>query len=76
MQTVAERLSGGAQVGGATGFRVHGEDGSTGEPEQMIVLEMLGDGGMHLSELAAMTFIENQHHMLRVDIVLGIAADK
>ena len=42
----------------------------------MIVLEMLGDGGMHLSELAAMAFVENQHHMLRVDIVLGIAADK
>ena len=76
MQTVAECLSGGAQIGGAAGFRVHGEDGSTGEPEQMIVSEMLGDGGMHLSELAAMAFVENQHHMLRVDIVLGIAADK
>ena len=42
----------------------------------MIVLGMLGDGGMHLSELAAMAFVENQHHMLRVDIVLGIAADE
>ena len=42
----------------------------------MIVLEMLGDGSMHFSELTAMTFVENQHHMLRVAIVLGIAADK
>jgi len=76
VQAVAERLSGGAQIGGASGFRVHGEDGRAGESEQMIVLEMLGDGGMHLSELAAMAFVENQHHMLRVDIVLGIAADE
>ena len=38
----------------------------------MIFLEILDDGGMHIAELAAVTFIEDNDHTLLIHIVTGI----
>ena len=76
VQPVTEGLLGGAQAWGAAGSGIVGEDRRPGEPKQVVVLERLGDRGVHVTELAAMAFVENDHHMPGVDLMLGVLRDE
>ena len=52
------------------------EDRRTGKSEEMILLEALDDGRMHVSELAAMAFVKDDDYMLLVDIMARIFLDE
>ena len=52
------------------------EDRCTGETEDVVFLEFLGDFLVHLSELASVALIENQHHFFLVDVAIWVLLDK
>lgn len=72
VQAVAEGLRGGAQVGVLAGARVLGEDWRAREAEQMVVLERLGNSLVHLAELRAVAFVEDEHGVAVEDLALAL----
>ena len=64
MQFVAECLLGGFQLYVAARACIRCKDGCSGETEQMVFLKVLGDGRVHLAEVAAMTLVEDDDHVL------------
>ena len=72
MEPFAEGLIGRAQVWILTATSIHGENRRTSETEDMVVLEVLHNLRMHLTELTTMTFVENQNDMLAIDLVTGV----
>ena len=64
VELVTKRLLRGAKVWILAGPGVDGEDRRTGEAEQVIVLKGFCDRLVHVAELAAVTFVENDDKML------------
>ena len=73
MQLVAEGLRGGAQLDVPAGAGVGREDRCAREPEEVVVAEGLGDGRVHVPELATVTLVEDEDHVPGVDGVLAVA---
>ena len=67
MQPLAEGLFGGLQIKLTARAGVVGEYRCACKTEQMVFLEFLYDSCVHLAKLAAVAFIENQHHMLAIN---------
>ena len=65
MQLFAKGLLRGAQVGKLACTGILGEDRRSREAEDVVFLEGLGNHHVHVAELAAMTFVEDEHHVLR-----------
>ena len=76
VQVVAERLLRGAQLRVARRAGVVREDGRSCEAKEVVGLEMFGDCGVHLSELAAVAFVEHDHHMTLVHGMLFVLFDE
>ena len=76
MQTVSEGLFRGLEVRKSAAGRVFREDWRSGEAEHMIALEGVSDAIVHLVELRAVAFVENQHHVGIVDVVLAVLGNK
>ena len=76
MQTVSEGLFRGLEVRKSAAGRVLREDWRSGEAEHMITLEGVSDAIVHLVELRAVAFVENQHHVGIVDVVLAVFGNK
>ena len=55
---------------------IHCKDWSAGKAEQMILLEILYDSGMHVTKLTSVALIEDDDHMLLVNCMTGILLDK
>ncbi len=64
VELVAKRLLRGAKIRILARPGVDGENRCPGEAEQMIVLECLRNGLVHIAKLAAVTFVENDDKML------------
>ena len=64
MQFVAECLLGGFELYVAARACIRCKDGRSGETEQMVFLEVLGYCRVHLTEVAAMTLVEDDDHVL------------
>ena len=67
MQLVAKRLLGGLHADVASRAGVLGKDGRTCKTKQMVFLEMVGNGFVHLAEIAAVALVEDDHHLLLKD---------
>ena len=67
VQLVAESLCSGFQIRVAARAGVFGEDRGAGEAKDVIMLELLGDERVHVAELRAMAFVEDEHDLLLRD---------
>ena len=67
MQFVTKRLLGGLHADVASRAGVLGKDGRTRKTKQMVFLEMVGNGFVHLAEIAAVALVEDDHHLLLKD---------
>ena len=76
VESFAESLLGGFEVGLGAAGGVVGEDGRSGETEEVVFLERLRDGSVHVTELGAVAFVEDDDHVLAVDIVVFVACDE
>lgn len=76
MQLLAESLFGGFQVKFTAGSGIYRENRCSREAEKMIAFEFLDDGGVHISELAAVAFIEDEHEVLAIDLMRAVLADE
>ena len=72
MQLLAESLFGGFQVKFTAGSGIYRENRCSREAEKMIAFEFLDDGGVHISELAAVAFIEDEHEVLAIDLMRAV----
>ena len=59
----AEGLCRGSQIGELPGSGILGKDGRSREAEDVVFLECLGDGHMHVAELRAVALVEYHHHV-------------
>ena len=76
MELVAEGLGGGEELRPAGGPGIGGKDRGAGEAEQMVFLEILHDGRVHISELTAVALVEDDDHMLLIDLVGRVFFDE
>ena len=76
VELVAKRLLRGSKVRVFARPGVDGEDRRAGEAEQVIVLKGFRDRLVHISELAAVTFVENDDKMLPERRVAFVFAHK
>ena len=76
VQLVTEGLLSGPQLWVSATTGVDSEDGCAGEAEEVVVLEGLGDRGVHVAELRAVALIEDDHDMPVVDRVALVRADE
>ena len=76
VQLVSKGLLGGAQVCFTGAGGVFREDGCAGEAEEVIVAEGSRDVGVHVAELAAVTFVEDEDDVPGVDGVPAVTLDE
>ena len=76
VKLVAERLRCCAKRGILAHAGIDREDGRAGKAEQMIPLEVLGDGLVHVAELTAMALIEDDDEPLVKHCMSGILLDE
>lgn len=76
VQHVAERLFGGLEVGAAAGTGVFRGDRRPGESEDVILFEGAGDRLVHVAELRAVTLVEDDDEMARIDLVILLLLDE
>lgn len=76
MKLVAERLCCCAKRGILAHAGIDREDGRAGKAEQMIPLEVLGDGLVHVAELTAMALVEDNDEPLVKHRMSGILFDE
>ena len=76
VEFLPEGLFGGFQPGVSAAGRVDREDRCARETEQVVPLECFGDSGVHVPELGAVAFVENDDDMLAVDVVAGVGLDE
>lgn len=76
VELVTERLLRGTKIRILARPGVDGEDRRAGEAKQMIVLECLRNGLVHVAKLAAVTFVENDDKMLPERRVAFVFAHK
>src|SRR5699024_5133946 len=76
MQLLTEDLLGCPKMRLATGAGVFSEDRRSGKPEQIVLLEGLGNGLMHITELGTVALIENNDHMPVVDRMALVPIDE
>ena len=76
MQTLAKNVFGGFQRTLARSGDVFHEDWRTGKTEEVVFLESLGDGGVHVAKLRAVALVEYHDHLLAVDVVVGVLLDE
>ena len=76
VQLLSECLFGGTQKHLAGSRGIVREDGRAGETEEDIFLEVLGDVVVHLPELAAVAFVEDEHDVLAERFVSRILLDE
>ena len=76
VELVSEGLFGRKILWIPNGTGIRSENRSPSKSEQMISLEALDNGRMHIAKLAAMAFVKNDDHMLLVDLMTGIFLDK
>ncbi len=46
------------------------------KPKEVVFLESLGDGGVHIAKLRAVALVEYHDHLLAVDVVVGVILDE
>ena len=66
VELVAESLGGGEELRPAGGPGVGRKNGGAGEAKQMVFLEILYDGRVHISELTAVALVKDDDHMLLI----------
>ena len=76
VELIAEGLLCGSQRGILTHTGIGGKDGGASESEQMVFLEILGDCLVHITELAAVAFVENNDNTLIEYAMTGILLDE
>ena len=76
VQLVPEELRRCPRRGTPRTCRIRRKDRRPRKAEDVVLLERLGDRRVHLTELRAVALIENQHHMLAIDRVRPVLADK
>ena len=76
VQLVSEGLLGSTQLRIARASTVGREDGRTGEAEEVVTLESAGDVGVHVTELGAVTLVEDDDDVLVVDVVVVVVANE
>ena len=76
VQTLAKHVFGGFQRTLARSGNVLHEDWRAGEAEEVVFLESLGDGGVHVAKLRAVALVEYHDHLLAVDVVVGVLLDE
>ena len=76
VQLIAKHLRRCHELRASTSHGIGGEDGRTGEPEDMVFLEILDDSGVHVAELSAMTFVEDDDDMFLIHRMPGIFIDE
>ena len=76
MEFVSESLFCGPTQWIASASRVFGKDWRTREAKQVVALETPSDFGMHISELASVTFVKNHYDMSIVDVMLLVGSDE
>ena len=59
----SECLSGRSQIGKLSRSCILGKDGCSRETENIVFLESLGDGHVHITELRTMALVENHHYI-------------
>ena len=72
----AESLFGGLEVELATSTCVHGKYRRTRKTKQVITLEFLYNGCVHISELASVALVEDKYDMLAIDFVRPVLANE
>ena len=76
MEFVTKGLLGGFQSHIPTSPCILCKDGSAGETKEVIFLEVLGDGCMHLTKVASVALIKDDHQPLLEDRVVLVLLDK
>lgn len=76
MKFLTKRLLGGASMGITAGRGVEWEYRGASEPEEVVVLEVLHDSGMHIAKLGSMALIKDQHQVFPVDWVSWLLGDE
>ena len=76
MELIAERLLGRFKIRIFPRSGIDGEDGRSGEPEKIVLLEIAGDRQVHIAELTAVTFVEDKDDPTLIDGMIGILLDK
>ena len=76
VQTLAKHVFGGFQRTLARCGDILHEDWRTGKTEEVVFLESLGDGGVHVAKLRAVALVEYHDHLLAVDVVIGVLLDE
>lgn len=76
VQLVPEGLLSGAQVCFPGAGGVFRKDGCAGEAEEVIVAERARDVGVHVAELAAVAFVEDEDDVPGVDGVAAVCLDE
>ena len=66
---VAEGLRGGEELRPSGRPGIGRKDGGTGEPEQVVLLEIFDNGRVHVAELAAVALVEDDDHPFSIDRV-------
>ena len=76
MQLVAKGLLGREKLRCVRLLRVDRENRRSGKAEQMVLAEVLYNRCVHIAELRAMAFVEDNDNVLLIDRVTGIFLDK
>ena len=76
VESLPEGLFGSFQPGVSTTGRIDREDRCARETEQVVPLERLGDRGVHVPELGAVAFVEDDDDVLAIDVVAGVGLDE
>ena len=71
-----EGLVGGEELCPAGSSGIGRKDGGTGEPEQVVLLEIFDNGRVHITELAAVTLVEDNDHPFPIDRMVLLLLDK
>ena len=72
MELVTKSPLGGCELDIFDATGILGKYRSACKAEKEIAFESPGDCRMHVAELRTVAFVENQHHMLAVDLVRGV----
>ena len=76
MKLVTESLCCGKELRILNSSGIHSKDWCSGETEHIIFFEVLYDGSMHITELTAVAFIEDDNNLLLVNLMVFVLLDE
>ena len=76
MKLVTESLCSGEELRILNSSGIHSKDWCSGETEHIIFFEVLYDGSMHITELTAVAFIEDDNNLLLVNLMVFVLLDE